>query len=61
MIALDPINVYLTTSEISSNPLENFQGLTQWALVLNGAPWVNSYLQYHIKEQSSVMLYINDF
>ena len=33
MIALDLINVYLTTSEISSNPPKCFQGLTQWALV----------------------------
>ena len=33
MISLEPINVYLKTSEISSNPPKIGQGLTQWALV----------------------------
>ena len=36
MIALDPIGVYLTTGEISSNPPKIGQGLTQWALVTLG-------------------------
>ena len=33
MIILDPIDVYLTTSEIFSNPPKVGQVLTQWALV----------------------------
>ena len=33
MIAMDPIDVYLTKIEISSNPPKIGQGLTQWDLV----------------------------
>ena len=33
IIDLYPINVYLTTSEVFSNPQKIGQGLTQWDLV----------------------------
>ena len=36
MISLDPINVYLTTGEIYSNPRKIGQILTQWDLVPPG-------------------------
>ena len=51
MIYLNPINVYLTTREISSNP-KKWQGVNPMGL---GDPWSDSYLKQKINEMSSMM------
>ena len=50
VIALDAIYVYLTASEISSNPPKIDQGSTQWALVPLGKTLI-----YNTKESNSII------
>ena len=50
IIALDPINVYLTTSEIFSKPLKIGQVLTQWPLVPLGTNLI-----YNTRERNSLL------
>ena len=58
MIELKPINIFMTTSEISINPPKIIKGLTKWALVTLGI-----ILIYTTKEMNIIMwcLYINHF
>ena len=50
MIALETINVYLKTSEISSNPLKIGHGLTQFYLVPLGTNLI-----YNTNKRNSIM------
>ena len=50
MIALDPINIYLTKSEISINPPKIDHGSTHWSLVP-----LETTLIYNTKERNIIM------